>query len=387
MNGHLPATGLQLRSLVKRSGELEISLVMVDVPQPAADEIVVRIEGSPINPSDLGLLLGAADVKTVRRAGTPDRPIVTADIPPKAMGAMAGRLDESLAVGNEGAGVVVAAGTSAEAQALVGKVVAVIGGAMYAQYRVVKAADCLPMPEGATPADGASSFVNPLTSLGMVETMRREGHTALVHTAAASNLGQMLNKICIQDGVPLVNIVRSPEQVTLLREIGATYVVDSSAPTFVEDLGKAIAASGATLAFDAIGGGTLAGQILAGMEAAVNAKATVYSRYGSSVHKQVYIYGGLDTSATVLNRSFGMAWGLGGWLLFPFLMKIGPEAAQKLRARVAAEIKTTFASHYTREISLDETLSPDIIAAYSKRATGEKYLINPNKGLGGGVSS
>ncbi len=387
MNGHLPATGLQLRSLVKRSGELEISLVMVDVPQPAADEIVVRIEGSPINPSDLGLLLGAADVKTVRRAGTPDRPIVTADIPPKAMGAMAGRLDESLAVGNEGAGVVVAAGTSAEAQALVGKVVAVIGGAMYAQYRVVKAADCLPMPEGATPADGASSFVNPLTSLGMVETMRREGHTALVHTAAASNLGQMLNKICIQDGVPLVNIVRSPEQVTLLREIGATYVVDSSAPTFVEDLGKAIAASGATLAFDAIGGGTLAGQILAGMEAAVNAKATVYSRYGSSVHKQVYIYGGLDTSATVLNRSFGMAWGLGGWLLFPFLMKIGPEAAQKLRARVAAEIKTTFASHYTREISLDETLSPDVIAAYSKRATGEKYLINPNKGLGGGVSS
>jgi NADPH:quinone reductase-like Zn-dependent oxidoreductase len=387
LNGHLPATGLQLRSLVKRSGELEISLVMVDVPQPAADEIVVRIEGSPINPSDLGLLLGAADVKTVRRAGTPDRPIVTADIPPKAMGAMAGRLDESLAVGNEGAGVVVAAGTSAEAQALVGKVVAVIGGAMYAQYRVVKAADCLPMPEGATPADGASSFVNPLTSLGMVETMRREGHTALVHTAAASNLGQMLNKICIQDGVPLVNIVRSPEQVTLLREIGATYVVDSSAPTFVEDLGKAIAASGATLAFDAIGGGTLAGQILAGMEAAVNAKATVYSRYGSSVHKQVYIYGGLDTSATVLNRSFGMAWGLGGWLLFPFLMKIGPEAAQKLRARVAAEIKTTFASHYTREISLDETLSPDVIAAYSKRATGEKYLINPNKGLGGGVSS
>jgi len=384
LNGHLPAAGLQLRSLIKRSGELELSLVDVDVPAPGADEILVRIEGSPINPSDLGLLLGAADVSTVRRAGTPDRPIVTATVPPKAMGAMAGRLDESLAVGNEGAGVVVAAGTSSEAQALLGKVVAVIGGAMYAQYRVVKAADCLPLPEGTTPADGASSFVNPLTSLGMVETMRREGHSALVHTAAASNLGQMLVKICLQDGVPLVNIVRSPAQVTLLREIGATYVCDSSAPTFVEDLGKALAASGATVAFDAIGGGTLAGQILAGMEAAVNAKATVYSRYGSSVHKQVYIYGGLDTSATVLNRSFGMAWGVGGWLLFPFLMKIGAEAAQKLRARVAAEIKTTFASHYTRVISLDETLSPDVIAAYSKRATGEKYLINPNKGLGGG---
>jgi NADPH:quinone reductase-like Zn-dependent oxidoreductase len=384
LNGHLPAAGLQLRSLIKRSGELELSLVDVEVPAPGADEILVRIEGSPINPSDLGLLLGAADVSTVRRAGTPDRPIVTATVPPKAMGAMAGRLDESLAVGNEGAGVVVAAGTSPEAQALLGKVVAVIGGAMYAQYRVVKAADCLPLPDGTTPADGASSFVNPLTSLGMVETMRREGHSALVHTAAASNLGQMLVKICLQDGVPLVNIVRSPEQVKLLREIGATYVCDSSAPTFVEDLGKALAASGATVAFDAIGGGTLAGQILAGMEAAVNAKATAYSRYGSSVHKQVYIYGGLDTSATVLNRSFGMAWGVGGWLLFPFLMKIGAEGAQKLRARVAAEIKTTFASHYTREISLDETLSPELIAAYGKRATGEKYLINPNKGLGGG---
>jgi NADPH:quinone reductase-like Zn-dependent oxidoreductase len=378
LNGHLPAAGLQLRSLIKRSGELELSLVDVEVPAPGADEILVRIEGSPINPSDLGLLLGAADVSTVRRAGTPDRPIVTATVPPKAMGAMAGRLDESLAVGNEGAGVVVAAGTSPEAQALLGKVVAVIGGAMYAQYRVVKAADCLPLPDGTTPADGASSFVNPLTSLGMVETMRREGHSALVHTAAASNLGQMLVKICLQDGVPLVNIVRSPEQVKLLREIGATYVCDSSAPTFVEDLGKALAASGATVAFDAIGGGTLAGQILAGMEAAVNAKATAYSRYGSSVHKQVYIYGGLDTSATVLNRSFGMAWGVGGWLLFPFLMKIGAEGAQKLRARVAAEIKTTFASHYTREISLDETLSPELIAAYGKRATGEKYLINPN---------
>jgi NADPH:quinone reductase-like Zn-dependent oxidoreductase len=384
LNGHLPAAGLQLRSLIKRSGELELSLVDVEVPAPGADEILVRIEGSPINPSDLGLLLGAADVSTVRRAGTPDRPIVTATVPPKAMGAMAGRLDESLAVGNEGAGVVVAAGTSPEAQALLGKVVAVIGGAMYAQYRVVKAADCLPLPDGTTPADGASSFVNPLTSLGMVETMRREGHSALVHTAAASNLGQMLVKICLQDGVPLVNIVRSPEQVKLLREIGATYVCDSSAPTFVEDLGKALAACGATVAFDAIGGGTLAGQILAGMEAAVNAKATAYSRYGSSVHKQVYIYGGLDTSATVLNRSFGMAWGVGGWLLFPFLMKIGAEGAQKLRARVAAEIKTTFASHYTREISLDETLSPELIAAYGKRATGEKYLINPNKGLGGG---
>jgi NADPH:quinone reductase-like Zn-dependent oxidoreductase len=386
LNAQLPETGLQLRSLVKKSGELELSLAKIDVPQPGPDEILVRIEASPINPSDLGLLLGAADVKTLRRSGTPDNPVVTADIPPNAMRAMAGRLDESLPVGNEGAGVVVAAGSSAEAQALAGKVVAVIGGAMYAQYRVVKAADCLPLPEGATPADGASSFVNPLTALGMVETMRREGHTALVHTAAASNLGRMLNRICLNESVPLVNIVRNAEQVKLLREIGATYVCDSSSPSFVDDLSKALAATGATLAFDAIGGGTLAGQILAGMEAAANAKATVYSRYGSTVHKQVYIYGGLDTSPTVLNRSFGMAWGIGGWLLFPFMMKIGPEAYQKLRARVAAELKTTFASHYTREISLQEALLPETIAVYNKRATGEKFLINPNKNVAGAAS-
>jgi NADPH2:quinone reductase len=252
---------------------------------------------------------------------------------------------------------------------------------MYAQYRTLKAADVLPLPPGATAADGASCFVNPLTALGMVETMRREGHTALVHTAAASNLGQMLNRICLQDGVPLVNIVRSREQTHILTDIGATHVVDSTSPTFLDDLTKALAETGATLAFDAIGGGKLAGQILGAMEVAVNQRATVYSRYGSSVHKQVYIYGGLDTRPTELVRSYGMAWGLGGWLLTPFLMKIGAAEGQKLRDRVAAELKTTFASHYTAEISLAEALQPEVIAAYNKRATGEKYLINPNKGL------
>lgn len=373
-------TGLQLRSLIKKSGELEISLVSVPVPEPGPDEVVVRVEASPINPSDLGLLVGAADMSTAKASGTRDAPVITAKVPDAAMKAMAGRLDESMPVGNEGAGVVIKTGSSDAAKALMGKTVAMIGGAMYAQYRTMRAKDVLPLPDGITPAEGASCFVNPLTSLGMVETMRREGHTALVHTAAASNLGQMLNKICIKDGVGLVNIVRSQQQAEILRKIGAKHIVDSSAPTFMDDLTNALVETGATIAFDAIGGGKLAGQILTCMETAINKTAKVYSRYGSSVHKQVYIYGGLDLRPTELNRSFGMAWGIGGWLLFPFLQKIGAADAAKLRARVVAELKTTFASHYTQVVSLQEALQLDHIAVYNKRATGEKYLINPNKG-------
>jgi NADPH:quinone reductase-like Zn-dependent oxidoreductase len=372
-------TGLQLRSLIKKSGELELSLAKEPIPEPGPEEVLVRVEASPINPSDLGLLVGAADMSTAKASGNGDATVVTAKVPEGAMKAMAGRLDESMPVGNEGAGVVVKAGSSDAAQALLGKTVAMIGGAMYAQYRCLRAKDVLPLPPGTTPAEGASCFVNPLTSLGMVETMRREGHKALVHTAAASNLGQMLNKICLKDGVGLVNIVRNAEQADILRKLGAKHVVDSSAPTFMDDLTNALVETGATLAFDAIGGGRLAGQILTCMETAANKTAKVYSRYGSSVHKQVYIYGGLDMRPTELVRSFGMAWGIGGWLLFPFLQKIGPADGARLRQRVVDELKTTFASHYTKEVSLQEALQPENIAAYGKRATGEKYLINPNK--------
>ena len=372
-------SGLQLRSLIKKSGELEISLAEVPTPEPSAEEVVVRIEATPINPSDLGLLVGAADMSTAKASGTKERPVISAQVPERAMRAMGGRLDESMPVGNEGAGVVIRTGSSDAAKALMGKTVAIIGGAMYAQYRTIRASDCLVLPEGATPADGASCFVNPLTSLGMVETMRREGHKALVHTAAASNLGQMLNKICLKDGIALVNIVRNAEQSEILRKIGAKHVVDSSSPGFTEELLAALIETGATIAFDAIGGGKLAGQILGGMEVAANKTAKVYSRYGSSVHKQVYIYGMLDPGPTELNRTFGMAWGIGGWLLFPFLMKIGPADGAKLRARVVAELKTTFASHYTQVVSLQEALQLPHLAVYGKRATGEKYLINPNK--------
>jgi len=376
-----PTSGLQLRSIIKASGELELSLVDTPVAAPGAGEVLVRIEGAPLNPSDLGLLLGPADMSTAKASGSGAGSTITASVPPQLMRTVAGRLDESMPVGNEGAGVVIAAGADPAAQALLGKTVAVLGGAMYSQYRTVKAADVLPLPQGASAADGASCFVNPLTALSMVETMRREGHTALVHTAAASNLGQMLNRICLKDGVDLVNIVRSREQAHILTDIGAKHVVDSTSPTFMDDLTAALVETGATLAFDAIGGGKLAGQILTAMEIAAVKRMKEYSRYGSTTYKQVYIYGALNTAPTEFNRAFGMSWGLGGWLLTPFLMKIGPAEGQKLRQRVADELKTTFASHYTKEISLAEALDPAIIAAYNKRATGEKYLINPAKGL------
>jgi NADPH2:quinone reductase len=372
---------LQLRSLIRANGELEVSLQEVQIPEPAGDEVLVRIEATPINPSDLGLLFGAADMTTAKVTGTPARPVLNARVPDKLMKAMAGRVDASMPVGNEGAGVVIKAGSSAAAQALLGRTVAVIGGEMYAQHRSVKAQQCMVLPPGTTAAEGASCFVNPLTALGMVETMKREGHKALVHTAAASNLGQMLNRICLKDGVALVNLVRKPEQAALLREQGAKHVCVITSPDFIAELTDALAETGATIAFDAIGGGNLAGQILTCMEAAINRIAKEYSRYGSAVHKQVYLYGMLDPAPTEFNRGFGMAWGMGGWLLFPFLQKIGSADAQKLRERVAAELKTTFASHYTRTVSLAEALTLEAIAVYGLRSTGAKVLIDPSKGL------
>ena len=379
MTSMLPSTGLELRSIITGAGELELSLVNAPTPTPRADEVVVRIEAAPINPSDLGLLLGPADLSTAVASLQDGLPLVKAKIPQGLMKAMASRLDQSMAVGNEGAGVVVAAGDSPEAQALNGKTVAVIGGAMYSQYRCVRAKDCLVLPADATPADGASAFVNPLTALGMVETMRMEGHKALVHTAAASNLGQMLNRICLKDGIGLVNVVRDARQEELLHRLFARHVCNSSAPSFVDDLNRAIAETEATLAFDAIGGGALASQILTAMEIAAVRAMPTYSRYGSSVHKQVYIYGGLDTRPTELRRSYGMAWGVGGWLLFPFLQRLGAEQAAKLRERVVAELKTTFASHYSHVVSLQEALQIPNLLACNRRATGEKFLIAPHK--------
>ncbi len=374
----LPSSMRQIRSLVTVSGSLELSLATVDVPTPGAHEVLVRMEAAPINPSDLGLLLAMADVSKAVNSGTDEAPIVSAPIPHAVMQGLAPRLGESMPVGNEGSGVVVAAGPNEDARSLLGKTVAIIGGATYGEYRAVPAMSCLVLPDGTDPRDGASCFVNPLTALSMVETMRMEGHTGLVHTAAASNLGQMLVKICVADGVPLVNIVRRPEQAGLLRNLGAEHVCDSSAPTFTDDLTAALMATGATIAFDATGGGRLAGQILGCMEAAINASATEYSRYGSSVHKQVYIYGGLDRSPTELIRNFGMMWSVGGWLLTPFLGKLGMPGMLRLRQRVVDELTTTFASHYTDEVSLAGALSIEAIQTYAKQATGQKFLIRPS---------
>ncbi len=372
-------SGLQLRSLIGKDGTLELSLARVDVPEPGPDQVVVKVEATPINPSDLGLLLGPADMTTLTSTGSGDGVKVTAKVPATALPFLAARLGESMPVGNEGAGTVVKAGTSEAAKALKSKLVSMVGGAMYAQYRLLNARDCQPLPAGTTAAEGASWFVNPLTALGMTETMKREGHKALVHTAAASNLGQMLNKICNEDGIGLVNIVRSAEQAKILKGIGAKHVVDSTSPKFMEELTQALVETGATIAFDAIGGGRLASQILTCMEIALNKTAKEYSRYGSTTHKQVYIYGSLNTGAVELTRNYGMAWGVGGWLLTPFLQKIGRPDQQRLRERVVNSLKTTFASHYTQVVSLQEALDLKNIAAYAKRATGEKFLINPNK--------
>jgi NADPH:quinone reductase len=374
----IPAVALQLRSLVKADQTVELFLATVEVPEPGPGEVVVRVEASPINPSDLGLLLAGADVTAAVSGGTAGRPVVTAPLPDAAMRAMAGRVGMPMPVGNEGAGTVVAAGSSAAAGALLGKTVAVAGGGMYAQYRCVDASLCLELPEGTRAVDGASSFVNPMTVLGMVETMRLENHVALVHTAAASNLGQMLNRLCIEEQIPLVSIVRRHEQEELLRSAGAAYVCNSTSPDFMDELTAALTATAATVAFDATGGGRLASQILTCMEAAASAAAGSYSRYGSSVHKQVYIYGSLDRRPTELTRNFGMAWGVGGWLLTPFLQRIGPDGRQRLRQRVAAELTTTFASTYTDQVSLAGALRLDAIAAYARQATGSKYLIIPS---------
>ena len=374
----LPTVGRQLMSLVKPSGELELSLQDVEVQAPGEKEVLVKVEASPINPSDLGMLLAMADVSKATQSGSDGSPIVNAPIGEAVMAAMAARVGHPMPVGNEGAGVVIATGSSEEAKALMGKTVAVLGGAMYSEYRTLKTHQCLVMNEGVSSKEAASCFVNPLTALGMVETMREEGFSGLMHTAAASNLGQMLQKICIADEVPLVNVVRKPEQEQLLRDLGATHVCDSSKDSFSKDLKEAILEAKAYVAFDATGGGELANDLLTAMEAAASAQGGEFSRYGSDQHKQVYIYGGLERAHTVLKRSYGMQWGVGGWLLTPFLQKIGREKASELRQRVADEVTTTFKSSYTQEVSLAGALSLDALGVYSQQATGQKYLINPS---------
>jgi NADPH:quinone reductase-like Zn-dependent oxidoreductase len=371
-------TGRQLRSTIDEAGTLTLSLEEVEVGDPGDDEIIVRVEAAPINPSDLGVLLGPADVSTFA-AIEGDPPGLSFAVPPSRLASVRGRLGQSLPVGNEGAGTVVAAGRNSKA--LEGKLVGMIGGGMYADYRRIAVRDIAVLPEGTAAVDGASMFVNPLTALGFVETARREGHKAIIHTAAASNLGQMLQKVCLADDIPLINVVRSQEQGDLLRAIGARWVLNSKDADFTERLTEAVEETGATIAFDAIGGGSLGSEIIQAMERAAIERMSEFSRYGSDVFKQLYIYGALDLSPTMLNRlAFGFEWSVAGWLLFPFLRKAGDEVADRLRKRVANELTTTFASKYTRTIGLAEALQPDVLLSYERKATGEKFLIDPTRG-------
>ena len=364
----------QIKSKISKEGLLTISLDEVNVPDPGDGEVLIKVQATPINPSDLGLLVGPADVSSLKEVEKGS--VVEMKVPDGLIRSVAARFDQNLPVGNEGSGIVESAGKGAEH--LIGKTVGLAGGAMYSEYRCVPASSCLVMNDGTTAEQAASCFVNPLTALGMVETMRMENHTGLVHTAAASNLGQMLIKICLAEDIPLVNIVRKEEHVDLLKSLGANYVCNSSLDSFMDDLVEALVQSGSTLGFDATGGGKLSSQILTAMEIAANKTATEYSRYGSDKFKQVYIYGGLDINPTTLTRSFGFSWGLGGWLLTPFIGKIGPEKFAELRKKVAEEINTTFESKYSNVISLEETLYLENIRSYTKQATGDKYLIKPH---------
>lgn len=374
----LPTDGRILFSTAREGGTLAITLEPHDIAPLGDDEVLVRVEATPINPSDLGLLFGPADVGSARGEAGAVHPTMVMDIPPSLQRTVAARIGKPMPVGNEGAGTVVAAGASPAAQALIGRVVAVVGGALFANYRTARTAELLLLPEGASAREGASLTVNPLTAMAMVGTLRKGGYSGLVHTAAASNLGQMLVKLCQVDGVPLVNIVRSQAQVELLKGIGANHVVDSSSPEFFDHLVDALTETGATLAFDAIGGGKLVSQILMAMEAAQMRKGADFSIYGTNVHKQVYIYGALDLGPTIINRGFGLQWGISGFLLTPYLAQAGLEEIMAMRARVVAHRGDIFASHFTAEIPFLAMIDPAVAQAYQAKATGSKYLLNPS---------
>ncbi|WP_295875500.1 zinc-binding dehydrogenase [uncultured Zhongshania sp.] len=379
MSNDTNTSGLQLRSLVTDDGHLQLFLKSAPITEPGPDEVVVRIEATPINPSDQATLIMPADVSTGVTTGSGEDTRYTAKLRKGIESRVQARIGKPLAVGNEGAGTVIKAGSSDAAQALLGKIVAVLDGALYCQYRTVNVMQCMPMNQGTTARDAASCFVNPLTALGFVETMRMEGYKAIIHTAAASNLGQMLNRICLKDGIDLVNIVRKKEQAELLKSLGAKYVCNTSDDTFMADLTAAIEETGAYIAFDATGGGDLGSRILSCMEKAALKDVARPGPYGSTTFKQLYIYGGLDISPTYISRNFGFSWGINGWLLTPFTQKIGLEKTMVLRQRVADELHTTFKSHYSDEISLSEALDKDTVTAYSQQATGRKFLINPSK--------
>lgn len=378
MNDNLPRQSLQLQSTLSADGALLVRLAQVDIALPGPGEVLVRVEAAPINPSDLMTMLPGADPATGQAAGSANDPALTFRLSPEAAAARSGRVGQPLSVGLEGAGTVVAAG--ARAEHLLEKRVAALTmvPGMFAQYKVVSALECVPLPESVTVREGAGLFCNPLTALAIAETVRLEGHKALIHTAAASNLGQMLVRICAEDGIPLVNVVRSTEQVDLLRGMGATHVVNSSEPGFEEALLAAVTETGAMMAFDAVGGGAMPGVLLKAMEDSGRSRLTAYSSYGSLEMKHVYIYGHLDHSPTVLrNELYGMMFDIHHWAMPSTLARVGPQRAAEMQQRVVNGLTTTFASHFAEEISLQQALDPAVVREYAGMATGRKYLLNP----------
>ena len=373
MRDYRQGPNLSLRTKVS-SDRLEVSLEEDDVGEPQPDEIVVRVEASPVNPSDLGLIFGAADSRkaVVEEVGGRRRLVIPLD--ERQANAMAGRRDLSLCPGLEGAGTVVDA--TGKHEALIGRTVAIFGGGMYSRFRRIPLDECLVYPEGTSPAACAASFVNPLTVLGFLETMRDEGHKALVHTAAASNLGQMLVKVCLADGIELISIVRSPEQASLLEGLGAKHVLNARDDSFRGRLTELVGEMGATLGFDAIGGGPLACDILTAMERAFAPKA--YSMYGSVVNKQVYVYGLLDPKPIEIRRTVGAAWGIGGWLMMNRMAALGPARVDKLKQRVVREIDTSFRSNFNATVGLEDMIDPELVVRMTGLGTGAKYLLDPS---------
>ncbi len=365
-------SNLALQSTISSRGQFELKHEAIELPAPAPDEIVVQMEAAPINPADLLGIFGPVDKSTLVLGGTPDSPSLLGQVPESRLSWVAARWDRAIFLGNEGAGTVVDAG--GDAKELIGRKVAFREGT-YSFFRILKAADCLLLPAGVSAREGAAACINPLTVLSMIETMRREGHQAIVHTAAASNVGQMLNRVCLEDDVGLVNIVRDSRSAELLREAGAKYVLDSANPDFQHHLIEALGATGATIAFDAIGGGPLLSQILAAMETVNLRQSSAFSRYGSSKLKQVYVYGLLDPGPKVIQGSIGSAWSVAGWLMSWSLQKFGEEIITRMRKRVTDGLKTTFATHYGAEIRLPEMLDPELVKRYTKTGTGEKFLV------------
>ena len=372
----MPLAARQIVSTLSQDARLTVEIARIDLPDPGPAEVIVAIEAAPVNPSDIGGLLGPADPANAEY--TSGR--MTADMPAPAMKMLAGRIGQPTPIGIEGAGTVVAAGSDPAAQALMGRKVSCWPGtATFASHVAVPAQACIALPGDADMANASAAFVNPMTALGFIGTMKRQGHSAIVHTASASNLGQMLNRVCQEDGIPIVNIVRKPEQVDLLKAMGAEIVLDSNDGDFLPQLIDAIADADAFCGFDAIGGGEMAGTILMAMEQAANRKGG-YSRYGSDQRKHVYIYGRLDTSPVLLPATIGFSWDLSAWLLFPYLQDVGEKSAQAMRERVIAGIDSTFSSKFTDRITLDQLLGRDVLTAINAKATGQKYLITPAAG-------